>query len=141
MKRTIVILIAAFAFACNNAADKSAAATSSADTPAAAETATTADTGVPPGLTQEEFDKAISLIAGSDCLTCHKVEEKHTGPSYKEVSQKYEATDANITLLSDKIIKGGVGVWGQVPMTPHDTLSVENAKAMVKYILALKNVK
>ena len=139
MKKSIIILTAAFAFACNNAADKSGAA-SSADSASKVE-APAADSGVPPGLTREEYDKAISLIATSDCLTCHKVEEKVTGPSYKEVSQKYEATDANIELLAGKIIKGGTGVWGQVPMTPHDSLSVDDAKTMVKYILALKNVK
>ena len=138
MKKTIVILTAAFAFACNNAADKSAA--TSTDTTSKTETSAT-DAGVPPGITQEEYDKAITLIAGSDCLTCHKVEEKITGPSYKEVAQKYEATDANIEMLAGKIIKGGTGVWGQVPMTPHDSISVDDAKTMVKYILALKNVK
>jgi cytochrome c len=58
-----------------------------------------------------------------------------------EVAQKYEATDANIEMLAGKVIKGGSGVWGQVPMTPHDSLSLDNAKVMVKYILALKNAK
>jgi cytochrome c len=138
MKKTIVFLAAALAFACNNAADKSPS-NASGDT--ATKTETTTDAGVPPGLTREEYDKAISLIANSDCLTCHKVNEKVTGPSYKEVAQKYEATDANIEMLSGKVIKGGTGVWGQVPMTPHDSLSVDDAKTMVKYILALKNVK
>jgi len=141
MKKSIVILVSALAFACNNAADKSAA-TSTGDSAAKSETTTTsADASIPPGLTKEEYEKAISLIATSDCLTCHKVEEKVTGPSYKDVSQKYEATDANIEMLAGKIIKGGTGVWGQVPMTPHDSLSVDDAKTMVKYILALKNIK
>ena len=138
MKKSIVVIAAALAFACNNATDKSA--TSTTDTAAKQET-TSADSGVPPGLTKEEYDKAIQLIASSDCLTCHKVDEKITGPSYREVSQKYEATDANIEMLAGKIIKGGSGVWGQVPMTPHDSVSVDDAKTMVKYILALKNAK
>jgi cytochrome c len=139
MKKSIIILTAAFAFACNNAADKSAA-TASADSASQAE-APSADASIPPGITKEEYEKAVSLIATSDCLTCHKVEEKVTGPSYKDVSMKYEATDANIEMLAGKIIKGGTGVWGQVPMTPHDSISVDDAKTMVKYILALKNVK
>jgi cytochrome c len=137
MKKTLVLLITAFAFACNSAADKSADST--ADTAAKTQPAATADAGIPPGLTQEEYDKAISLIAGSDCLTCHKVDEKITGPSYREVANKYESTEANIEMLAGKVIKGGVGVWGQVPMTPHDSLKVDDAKAMVKYILALRN--
>jgi cytochrome c len=139
MKKIFVILAAAAAFSCNNATDKSASATTNDTT--AAKTETTADAGIPAGLTQDEYDKAISLIAGSDCLTCHKVDERITGPSYREVANKYEATDANMEMLAGKIIKGGSGVWGQVPMTPHDSISVDDAKAMVKYILALKNTK
>lgn len=77
-----------------------------------------------------------TLIAGMDCLTCHKEDAKLVGPSYKEVAAKY--TDADIDKLADKIINGGVGVWGQVPMTPHAGLSKENAKKMVEYILTLK---
>ena len=138
MKKSFVILAAAFAFACNNAADKSG---STATSETESKTTPAADSGIPPGLTQEEYDKAITLIAGSDCLTCHKVDERITGPSYREVANKYEATDANIEMLAGKVIKGGTGVWGQVPMTPHDSLKVDDAKAMVKYILALKNAK
>jgi cytochrome c len=140
MKKTLFILAAAFVFACNNASDKSANSSSSADS-ATKEASKAPESDVPPGLTQEEYDKAIQLIATSDCLTCHKVDEKLTGPAYREVAQKYEATDANIEMLAGKIIKGGTGVWGQIPMTPHDSLSVDNAKTMVKYILALKNAK
>ena len=135
MKKTFVILAAAIAFSCNNAADKSASTTETAtNTPSTT-------SSLPPGLTQEEYDKAISLIAGSDCLTCHKIDEKVTGPSYRDVANKYEATDANIEMLAGKVIKGGTGVWGQVPMTPHDSLKLDDAKTMVKYILALKNAK
>jgi len=54
------------------------------------------------------------------------------------VAAKYEATDANIDMLADKIIEGGSGHWGDVPMTAHAGMSKENAKLMVKYILSLK---
>lgn len=77
-----------------------------------------------------------TLIAGMDCLTCHKEDAKLVGPSYQEVAAKY--TDADIDMLADKIINGGVGNWGQVPMPPHAGLSKENAKKMVEYILTLK---
>ena len=84
-------------------------------------------------------DKAIELIAGSDCLTCHKVNEKVIGPSYVDVAKKYEATDANIKLLADKIINGGSGVWGEVAMAGHPQISEDDAQTIVKYILSLKN--
>jgi len=138
MKKSFVIIASVFVLACNNAADKSAS--KSSDSSGAAQATAAADE-VPPGLTRDEYDKAISLIASSDCLTCHKVDEKVTGPSYRDVSRKYEATDANIEMLANKVKKGGAGVWGQAMMTPHDTLSLDDAKTMVKYILALKNTK
>ncbi|HOA37905.1 MAG TPA: c-type cytochrome [Flavihumibacter sp.] len=84
-------------------------------------------------------DKAIELIAGSDCLTCHKVNEKVIGPSYTDVAKKYEATDANIKMLADKVINGGSGVWGEIAMAGHPQISEDDAKTIVKYILSLKN--
>lgn len=82
--------------------------------------------------------KGAGLIEQKDCKTCHKVDTKLVGPGYKEVAQKYEATDANIDMLAGKIISGGSGNWGEVAMTPHADLSKDDAKEMVKYILSLK---
>ena len=79
------------------------------------------------------------LLTTSDCLTCHKVQEKLVGPAYEEVARKYPVSDANISLLTNKIITGGGGVWGQVPMTPHPSLSQEDARKMVRYILSLSS--
>ncbi len=86
-----------------------------------------------------DYQKGLELIAKSDCLTCHKVSEKVTGPAYKDVAAKYENTDENVTLLAGKVIKGGSGVCGAIPMTPHAALSEADAKQMVKYILLLRN--
>ena len=86
-----------------------------------------------------DYQNGLALVAKSDCLTCHKVNEKLTGPAYRDVANKYENTDANITMLAAKIIKGGQGVWGAIPMTPHANLSEADAKQMVKYILLLRN--
>jgi cytochrome c len=85
-----------------------------------------------------DYSKGLALVAGSDCLTCHKVAEKNIGPAYQEVAAKYENTDENIAMLAGKIIKGGSGNWGAIPMTPHAALSQDDAEAMVKYILLLK---
>jgi cytochrome c len=71
-------------------------------------------------------------------LTCHKVSEKNIGPAYKDVAAKYENTEENVKMLAGKIIKGGQGVWGAIPMTPHSSLSEADAEQMVKYILLLK---
>jgi cytochrome c len=85
-----------------------------------------------------DFSKGKNLIAKSDCLACHKDDVKLLGPAYVDVAKKYEPTDANIAKLADKIIKGGAGVWGEIPMSPHAGLSQSDAKEMVKYILSLK---
>ncbi len=79
-----------------------------------------------------------SLIEGSDCLGCHKLDERMIGPSYKEVSAKYENSPENVEMLADKIIKGSSGIWGDVPMPAHSGLSKDNAKFMAKYILSSK---
>ena len=85
-----------------------------------------------------DYQKGLELIGKSDCLTCHKVREKLIGPAYADVAAKYENTEANIKMLAGKIIKGGKGVWGEVPMTPHPQISEADAEQMVKYILLLK---
>ncbi len=103
-------------------------------TPAAASTAPAASSNS----NNPDYQKGLELVAKNDCLTCHKVSEKLTGPAYKEVAAKYENNDANISMLASKIIKGGSGTWGAIPMTPHANLSEDDAKQMVKYILLLK---
>lgn len=86
-----------------------------------------------------DYQKGLALVAGSDCLTCHKVEEKLTGPSYRDVANKYAGLpDTIVTHLANKIVAGGTGVWGQVPMVAHAAISQADAEAMVKYILLLK---
>ncbi len=45
---------------------------------------------------------------------------------------------ASIDSLPGKVIKGGAGVWGTIPMTPHPTVSQEDAKAMVMYVMSIK---
>jgi len=57
------------------------------------------------------------------------------------VGQKYEATEANINTLAEKVQKGGSGNWGQVPMAGHPNISKEDAVLMVKYVLSLKDEK
>ncbi len=83
-----------------------------------------------------EFKKGEELIAASDCLACHKVNEKVIGPSYQDVANKYSSKDE--VLLVSTIINGGSGNWGEIPMTAHATLAKDDALEMVKYILSLK---
>lgn len=77
-------------------------------------------------------------IANSDCSACHNMSEKLVGPSYKEIAAKYPNSPENIDMLASKIINGGKGNWGEIPMAAHPSINEETAKAMVKYILAQK---
>nr|MBC7612484.1 c-type cytochrome [Pseudopedobacter sp.] len=86
----------------------------------------------------DNFAAGKELIVKSDCLGCHKEQEKLVGPAYVDVAKKYAATAENVTLLAGKIIAGGSGVWGQIPMTPHPQIAEADAETMVKYILSLK---
>ena len=78
------------------------------------------------------------LIAQSDCNTCHRENEKLVGPAFTDIAKKYSNDPSAVDSLANKIIKGGKGHWGDVPMTPHPTLAAADAQQMVKYILSLK---
>ncbi|MEX0636049.1 MAG: c-type cytochrome, partial [Ferruginibacter sp.] len=84
-----------------------------------------------------DYKKGLDLVAKSDCWSCHKINDPSIGPSYREVAAKYDTTQANYKLLAGKIINGGKGVWGEVPMNAHPDISQEDAIAMTKYILLL----
>lgn len=86
-----------------------------------------------------DYQKGFDLVTKSDCLTCHKPTEKLIGPSYQDVANKYENTPANITMLAEKVVKGGTGNWGQVAMLPHPQVSQADAEQMIKYVLLLKS--
>jgi cytochrome c len=79
-----------------------------------------------------------ALMAKSDCFACHKTDTKLVGPAYEEVAQKYPDTEETFSKLAEKIINGGAGVWGEVPMSPHPQISSSEAKKMAQYILSLK---
>lgn len=79
-----------------------------------------------------------TLMAAADCNTCHKENEKVIGPALTDIAAKYPPTQANIDTLTNKVIKGGKGNWGDIPMAAHPALAVKDVKEMVKYILSLK---
>jgi cytochrome c len=125
----LLVLVAACGGGSGSDTTKDTASSSSATTEPAATDVTA----------NPDYKAGLALIGKSNCLTCHKVSEKLIGPAYKEVAAKYAGSDTAIAYLSKKIIVGGSGVWGTVPMTPHPELSQADAEQMVKYILLLKD--
>jgi cytochrome c len=82
-----------------------------------------------------------TLVDASDCKTCHHATNKIIGPSHTEVAKKYEFTQGNVTLLAGKIISGGQGVWGEIPMTAHPDITKADAEKMAMYVLSLDGEK
>ena len=79
-----------------------------------------------------------ALAKSKNCMACHAVDKKVVGPAYKEVAKKY-AGDAKATdMLASKIIKGGSGVWGPVPMPANAQVNDAEAKKLVSWIMSMK---
>jgi cytochrome c len=81
------------------------------------------------------------LMEKSDCKSCHLIDQKSAGPSYKDVAAKYVSQKGAVDLLAAKIIKGGAGVWGTTEMAAHPQISDADAIKMVEYILSLADAK
>jgi cytochrome c len=100
-----------------------------------AETTTPTDAGGADVIAQGE-----ALVKASDCKTCHAKDNKIIGPSHMDVAKKYDFTADNVKMLANKIVTGGSGVWGEVPMTAHD-IPMDQAEKMARYVLSLDGEK
>ena len=72
------------------------------------------------------------------CLSCHSVDKKVVGPSYKDVAAKYKGDKGAQARLMEKVKKGGTGVWGQVPMPPNAGVKDDDLKTLVQWVLSTK---
>jgi len=127
---TIASIIILIAFSCGSKKEK--VATEDYGTPK--EEASTP-------VTSDAIAQGESLVKASDCKTCHHPINKIIGPAHTDVAKKYEFTEANVKMLAQKIIKGGSGVWGQIPMTAHVDVSEADAEKMARYVLSLDGEK
>jgi cytochrome c len=78
------------------------------------------------------------LAQAKNCLGCHAVDSKVVGPSFKEVAAKYAGDKAAAETLAAKVIAGGGGVWGAIPMPANPQVKEPEAKKLVAWILGLK---
>ncbi len=76
------------------------------------------------------------LAQQKNCLSCHSVDKKIVGPAYKDIAAKYKGKNAEAQLVQ-KVLKGGGGVWGPVPMPANAQVSEAEAKTLVKWVLSL----
>jgi cytochrome c len=97
-------------------------------------------------LTVAAFAAAASLPAFAsedlakkkNCMACHATDKKLVGPSYKDVAKKYAGQKDAVDKLAVKVMKGGSGVWGAVPMPANPQVSEAEAKQLVQWVLSIK---
>jgi len=81
---------------------------------------------------------AEDMMKKDGCAACHAIDKKVIGPAYQDVAAKYKGDKTAEAKLIDKVKKGGVGVWGQVPMPPNAQVPDGDIKQLVGWILSLK---
>jgi cytochrome c len=78
------------------------------------------------------------LAQKKNCMACHAIDKKVVGPAYKEVAAKYAGQKDAVDKLAEKVVKGGSGAWGPVPMPANAQVTDAEAKQLVQWILTLK---
>lgn len=79
-----------------------------------------------------------ALATSKNCMACHALDRKLVGPAYKDVAAKYKADKSAADKLAAKVMKGGAGVWGPVPMPANPQVSDAEAHKLVAWILSIK---
>jgi cytochrome c len=79
-----------------------------------------------------------ALATAKNCMACHAIDKKLVGPAYKDVAAKYAGQKDAVDKLATKILKGGSGVWGPVPMPANTQVNEAEAKKLAAWVLTLK---
>lgn len=86
----------------------------------------------------EVIDPGLALMRRSTCFACHTSNAPSAGPSYDLVARKYKFSQAAWDGLARKVLSGGTGVWGELPMPPHPQHTLDETHLMIGWILSLK---
>jgi cytochrome c len=81
---------------------------------------------------------SADLAQKKNCMACHATDKKLIGPSYKDVAAKYAGQKDAADALAQKIVKGGAGVWGAVPMPANPQVTEAEAKQLSSWVLSVK---
>jgi cytochrome c len=81
---------------------------------------------------------SAELAQKKNCMACHAIDKKVIGPAYKEVAAKYAGQKDAADKLAQKVMKGGSGVWGAVPMPANPQVNEAEAKQLAAWLLSLK---
>lgn len=80
----------------------------------------------------------LALATSKNCMACHAIDKKVVGPAYKDVAAKYAGQKDAVDKLTAKIMKGGSGVWGPVPMPANTQVNEAEARKLAAWVLTLK---
>jgi cytochrome c len=80
----------------------------------------------------------LKLATDKNCMSCHSVEKKVVGPGYKDIAAKYASQKGAVDMLAAKILKGGAGVWGPIPMPANAQVNAAEAKTLATWVMSLK---
>ena len=80
----------------------------------------------------------LALATSKNCIACHAIDKKVVGPAYKDVAAKYAGQKDAVDKLANKIMKGGSGVWGPVPMPANTQVNAAEAKKLAAWVLSQK---
>ena len=78
----------------------------------------------------------MALATSKNCMACHAVNKKLVGPSYMDIATKYAGQADAVDKLAGKVLKGGSGAWGPVPMPANAQINDADAKKLVTWIMA-----
>ncbi|SAK50807.1 cytochrome c protein [Caballeronia hypogeia] len=87
---------------------------------------------------QNDNTTMLGFAQSHNCMSCHSMSRTFMGPSFNSVAHKYAHTEGARTQLARKIVEGGVGVWGPVPMPANTQISSDQAIALADWILSLR---
>jgi cytochrome c len=79
-----------------------------------------------------------ALATAKNCMSCHALDKKLVGPAFKDVAAKYAGDKTATDKLVVKVMQGGAGVWGSVPMSANPQVTEDEAKQLVTWVLAQK---
>jgi cytochrome c len=78
-----------------------------------------------------------ALATSKNCMACHGVDKKLVGPAFKDIAAKNKGDNAAVDRLATKILKGGSGVWGPIPMPANPQVNEADAKKLAAWVMSL----
>ena len=98
---------------------------------------------LPPNVSPENFinrdhqrEPVFRNMIIESCFNCHSIHQKLSGPSFREIAEKYGTVPQSIRYLTRKIQSGSKGVWSDSQQMPaHRHLSTQQAETLARQVI------